>query len=85
MGLVKKSITVTEPQNDWIKSRIFEGDYGNDSEYLRDLIRKDQEQNSKFLRLEQAIQKGIDSGVCDDTIENIMESVEKDLKLNGQL
>ena len=85
MGLVKKSITVTEQQNDWIKNRIVNGDYGNDSEYLRDLIRKDKSENDKFIRLKTAIQEGIDSGICDDTIEDIMLSVEKDLQKNGQL
>lgn len=85
MGLVKKSITVTEQQNDWIKNRIVNGDYGNDSEYLRDLIRKDKSENEKFVRLKNALQEGIDSGICDDTIEDIMLSVEMDLKKNGQL
>ncbi len=85
MGLVKKSITVTEQQNEWIKNRIVNGDYGNDSEYLRDLIRKDRTENEKFIRLKNAIQEGIDSGICDDTIEDIMLSVEKDLKRNGQV
>jgi len=85
MGLIKKSITVTEQQNDWIKSRISFGDYGNDSEYVRDLIRKDKTENEKLFRLQEAIQKGIDSGISDDTIEDIMESVEMDLKKNGQL
>ena len=85
MGLVKKSITVTEQQNEWIKNRIVNGDYGNDSEYLRDLIRKDRTENEKFIRLKNAIQEGIDSGICDDTIEDIMLSVEMDLKKNGQL
>ena len=85
MGLVKKSITVTEQQNEWIKNRIVNGDYGNDSEYLRDLIRKDRTENEKFIRLKIAIQEGIDSGICDDTIEDIMLSVETDLKRNGQL
>jgi antitoxin ParD1/3/4 len=52
---------------------------------LRDFIRKDKTENEKFLRLKNAIQEGIDSGICDDTIEDIMLSVEKDLKRNEQL
>ena len=85
MGLVKKSITVTEQQNEWIKNRIVNGDYGNDSEYLRDLIRKDKSENEKFLILTQAIQKGIDSGISEDTVEDIMQSVDKDLMINGKV
>ena len=34
-----------EPMDEWIKTQIASGRYGNDSEYVRDLIRKDQERN----------------------------------------
>ncbi len=85
MGLIKKSITVTEQQNDWIKSRIQVGEYGNDSEYLRDLIRKDRMENEKLIKLQEAIQKGFDSGVSERSIEEIMQSVESRLRKNGQL
>ena len=85
MGLIKKSITVTEQQNDWIKSRISFGDYGNDSEYVRDLIRKDRTENEKLFKLQEAVQKGIDSGVSERSIEEIIQSVEERLRQNGQL
>ncbi len=85
MGLVKKSITVTDQQNDWIKKQIVNGEYGNDSEYLRDLIRKDKSENEKLVKLKEAIQQGIDSGVSERTIEEIMKSVDDRLRKNGQL
>lgn len=85
MSLIKKSITVTETQNEWIKSRISLGDYGNDSEYLRALIRKDKAENEKFIRLKQAIQTGIDSGLSERSIEEITASVEAKLRKDGKL
>lgn len=85
MGLIKKSITVTEQQNDWIKSRISFGDYGNDSEYVRDLIRKDKSENEKLLKLQEAVQVGLDSGISERTFEEIIQSVEDRLRKNGQL
>jgi len=48
MGTTRKTITATDEQNDWIKSRIASGDYTNDSEFLRDLLRKDQERTQKI-------------------------------------
>ena len=48
MALVRKSITVTDKQEQWIRSRIASGDYGNDSEYVRDLIRRDQERSTQL-------------------------------------
>ena len=85
MSLIKKSITITEKQNEWIKSRISFGDYGNDSEYLRDLIRRDKAENQKLIALQQAIQKGIDSGVSKRSFDEIIQSVEDKLRNDGKL
>ena len=41
MGATRKTITVTEQQDKWIKVQINGGDFTNDSEYIRDLIRRD--------------------------------------------
>lgn len=43
MAVIRKSITFTEQQEAYVKSLIEQGFYTNDSEYIRDIIRKDQE------------------------------------------
>ena len=53
---IRKTITLTDKQDNWIKERIASGDYTNDSEYFRDLIRRDQEQNGRFQALKSAMQ-----------------------------
>ena len=45
MTTTRKTITVTDQQDEWIKSRIAAGEFTNDSEYIRDLIRRDQKEN----------------------------------------
>lgn len=40
MGTTRKTITVTDQQDQWIKSQIAAGQFTNDSEYIRDLIRR---------------------------------------------
>jgi antitoxin ParD1/3/4 len=85
MSLIKKSITVTEQQEQWVRAQIASGQYGNDSEYFRDLIRRDQEQNAKFHALKAAIREGLDSGVTNRTVPQIMEEVEARLRANGRL
>ena len=42
MPMVKKSISLTEQQDGWIKAQIKTGHYGNESEVVRDLIRQRQ-------------------------------------------
>jgi len=83
---IRKTITLTAKQDEWIKAQIDSGDYTNDSEYIRDLIRRDQEQDvTKFRALKQAIQEGLDSGVSDKTVPRIMEEVEARLRADGRL
>lgn len=73
---VRKTITVTAKQEEWIKARVADGDYTNDSEYFRDLVRRDQEQNAKLLALREAIQEGFDSGVSQRTVSEIWAEAE---------
>ena len=61
MDTVRKSITFTNQQNDWIRLQIQQGDFTNDSEYIRDLVRKDQSQNLKLMELKNAIDQGFKS------------------------
>ncbi len=84
METVRKTITFTKKQDDWIKLQIERGDFTNDSEYIRDLIRKDQVQRQKLLELERAIQEGLDSGLSEKTVEDIWrEAEERYLRKNG--
>ncbi|MGL4408381.1 MAG: ribbon-helix-helix domain-containing protein [Zoogloea sp.] len=46
MGTVRKTITLTEQQDRWGQAQISAGHYTNDSEYIRDLIRREQERNA---------------------------------------
>ena len=77
MGTVRKTITLTEKQDAWIKAQIAAGEFTNDSEYIRDLVRRDQEQNAKFKALKAAVQDGLNSGVSDKTLGEIWAETER--------
>jgi antitoxin ParD1/3/4 len=74
MATVRKTITLTNQQDEWIKSQISNGDYTNDSEYFRDLIRRDQD---KFRALKTAVEKGLASGVSNRTVDEIWAEAER--------
>lgn len=82
MAVVRKTITFTEQQDAWVKSRVSSGDYTNDSEYVRDLIRKDQQSNDKLRILQSAIEDGLQSGVSKRSVEDIMKGVQTKLGLH---
>lgn len=75
MATIRKTVTLTTQQGEWIKSRINQGDFTNDSEYLRDLIRRDQEHASEIHAIRSALLKGEQSGLSHRSVEDIMQSV----------
>jgi len=58
MSMHRKTITLTEQQENWVKCQIDGGHFGNDSEYIRHLIRQDQHSQERLLELRQALKKG---------------------------
>ncbi|MFQ3292434.1 type II toxin-antitoxin system ParD family antitoxin [Reinekea sp.] len=62
MGTTRKTITVTAQQDVWIKSQITAGEYTNDSEYIRDLIRRDQASQADIEAVRAALIEGEQSG-----------------------
>jgi len=62
MGTKRKTITITDNQDNWIKSQINAGGFTNDSEYIRDLIRRDQTSQADIEVIRAALIEGEESG-----------------------
>ncbi len=84
MATIRKTITLTEQQGAWIKSRITDGGFTNDSEYVRDLIRRDQER-TEIESIRAALIKGEESGVSSRTPDEIIAAVIERKKKNAEL
>ena len=76
MPTVRKTITITDTQEKWIQSRIEAGDFTNESEYIRDLVRHDQDRNATRAALQSAIDDGLASGVSDKRINDVWRAAE---------
>lgn len=77
MATVRKTITLSDNQDAWIKTQIASGNFTNDSEYIRDLVRRDQEGQGKLANLKQAITEGLDSGISDLSLDEIWQAAEQ--------
>jgi antitoxin ParD1/3/4 len=62
VGTIRKTITLTDKQDAWIKAQIDAGHYTNDSEYIRDLIRREQERSGDIETIRAALIEGEGSG-----------------------
>jgi antitoxin ParD1/3/4 len=76
--MVKKSISVTDQQDSWIKAQIKSGLYGNESEVVRELIRerqlREQETPAEIEAIRAALIEGEKSGFSDRSVEEIWEA-----------
>lgn len=77
MAMTRKTITIPDAMDDWVKSQIAAGRYANDSEYFRDLIRRDQERREAEAQLRTMLEEAEASGVSDMTFEEIWDEAEK--------
>ena len=65
------SFALPESMREYIDTRVRDGDYGNTSEYLRELIRRDQNEQAA-TRLRDLIADGLASGPGRDVDEQVI-------------
>lgn len=85
MAMVKKSITVTDQQEQWLQTQLATGNYASDSELVRDLIRKEQVRTSEIEVIRQELIKAEQSGFSTRSTEDIVSAVIARKKANGEL
>lgn len=85
MTMTRKTITIPAAMDEWVKAQVESGRYGNDSEYFRDLIRRDQDKRQAEQELRSLIQEGLESGISESNVHDIMKRVEARLKPDGSL
>ena len=66
------NVSIPDKLKGWAEQRVAEGRYSSTSDYIRDLVRRDQEQEEKLRRLQAAIDEGLASPETDATIEDII-------------
>ncbi len=52
------NVSLPDPMKEWVEERVKTGQYGNASEYIRDLIREDQEDDEKRRVLIKLLEEG---------------------------
>ena len=56
------NVSLPDPMKTWVEARLKEGSFSNTSDYVRHLIRRDQERVQAIKSLQQAIDEGVKSG-----------------------
>ena len=87
MSMVKKSITLTDQQDIWIKAQIKMGHYGNESEVVRELIRerqlREQETNREIEAIRAKLINAERSGFTNQSATEILQEIKDGLGNDG--
>ena len=76
MAMQRKTITITDQMEIWVKSQVESGKYGNDSEYFRDLVRRDQFRREAETQLRDLLEEAESSGISQRSPHEIWEEAE---------
>jgi len=64
-----------DPMRRWIDRQAQSGRYTDAGEYVRDLIRRDQEREAKIVNMQKQVSEGLESGISDETMDDILHSL----------
>ncbi|MBU2483681.1 MAG: type II toxin-antitoxin system ParD family antitoxin [Alphaproteobacteria bacterium] len=67
------NVSLPDPMKEWVESRAETGRYANASDYVRDLIRKDQERADKIAAMQRLVDEGLESGVGRKSRDELFE------------
>ena len=77
------NVSLPDQMRDWVDAQAKSGRYGNASDYIRDLIRHDQEREAKIAHMQMLVDEARASGVSDRTVDEVIASARAKARANG--
>jgi len=71
------NVSLPDPMKEWVEAQAESGRYSNASDYVRDLIRHDQERASKIAGLQKLVDEGMESGISGRNMNDILDAARK--------
>lgn len=69
------NISLPDAMKQWVEKKASGDRYTNSSDYVRDLIRKDQDRFSKIATFQEMVTEGLESGMSERTVGDIWNEV----------
>ena len=74
------NISLPDRMKDWVEAQARNGRYSNASDYVRDLIRRDQERADSLAELQALLTQGLESGISVRTLDDGLEAARQQAK-----
>lgn len=66
------NVSLPDGMKDWVEAQASTGRYSNSSDYVRDLIRRDQDRAAKLAGMQVRVSEGLASGFSDRPIGDVL-------------
>ena len=80
--MASMNISLPDPMKDWVETQTSSGRYDNASEYVRDLIRHDQDRASKIAAMQKLVDEAFEGGVSDKNLGDIWAAAKERAQAN---
>lgn len=80
--MIRQSISITTPNNNWLNDLIEKDEYGSKSEIVNDLIRKARAEQNEFALIRAKLIKSENSGFTNQNAEEMRMEFKEELKRN---
>ncbi len=84
MPMVKKSITVTDQQDKWLQSQMATGNYGTDSEIIREALREKQMRMAEVEAIRAKLIAAEQSGFSEKTPDQMLAGFKDKARQDGK-
>ena len=81
----KRSISITDTHNEWLKAQVASGQYRSESEVISDLIREQQQRDAGIEAIRLALVEDEKCGPGTTTPEDVRTAVQERLRKSGSL
>lgn len=74
------NVSLPDQMKDWVEGQAQSGRYANASDYVRDLIRRDQDRAQKIAQMQRLVTEGLESGDSELSMSDIRAAAQDKLK-----
>lgn len=82
--MAQMNISIPDKLKGWAEARVAEGRYSSTSDYVRDLVRRDQEAEEKRRALQAAIDEGLASPISERDPFEYLDELRAGLRRSGR-
>lgn len=83
--MVRQSISVSEPNNEWLKQQVASAEYSSKSEAINDLIRQARQRQLEIEHIRSELIKAEQSGLTDEQPEDLLANFKEEARRDGSL